>query len=492
MLDIEPPHATPSIAVNGFYPPEFAGEDATGWADRAGSILYVASQVRTCQQVELARENLARLRRHCVRSRCCSRSPTRRCGASGFYRQFLATRTGRSSCAPVAPTHDGRSAPVTPVHEHLRLGRISGIPIGLNASVAVIVALITWVLAASLLPDLVPDRSAVAYWITAALAATVFFASLVTHELAHTVVARRDGIGVKGITLWMLGGVSLLESEPQTAAAELRMAVAGPATSMALGLAFGVLAVAAAALSLSDLAIASLSWLATINLFLGLFNLLPAFPLDGGRVLRAIFWSRTGDATRATEAAVRAGRWAAYGLIGLGVLMAVSISVVSGFWLMFLGWYIEGAGRREVSAATEQRILAGLRARELMSAPVVTVPADASVEQLLHDYVLGRHHSAFPVIDTTGLLVGLVSLDEVRPVTPDARPSTPVGAIARPVSQVPVVSPDAPTTEVLTQLASTGSRRALVVDGSRLVGIIAEADIARAIEVGRLHPAPSR
>jgi Zn-dependent protease/predicted transcriptional regulator len=373
------------------------------------------------------------------------------------------------------------------MHEHLRLGRISGIPIGLNASVAVITALITWLLAVSVLPELVPGRSTLAYWVTAAVAAVVFFASLVTHELAHAVVARRDGVAVKGITLWMLGGVSMLESEPPSAAAELRMAVAGPATSVAIGVGFGVLAVAAGALALPELITGSLSWLATINVFLGLFNLLPAFPLDGGRVLRAVFWIRLGDQTRATEAAVRAGRWAAYGLMGLGVLLAMTVSPLSGLWLVFLGWYVEGAGRREAFAALEHRILAGLQARQLMASPVVTVPGDASVEQLLHDYVLGHHHSAFPVVDATGQLLGLVTLDGVRSVAPEARVTTSVSAVARPLGEVPIVSPGAPATEVLTGLISTGSKRALVVDGDRLIGIIADTDVSRVIEVGRIQ-----
>jgi CBS domain-containing protein len=204
-------------------------------------------------------------------------------------------------------------------------------------------------------------------------------------------------------------------------------------------------------------------------------------------VLRAVFWIRLGDQTRATEAAVRAGRWAAYGLMGLGVLLAMTVSPLSGLWLVFLGWYVEGAGRREAFAALEHRILAGLQARQLMASPVVTVPGDASVEQLLHDYVLGHHHSAFPVVDATGQLLGLVTLDGVRSVAPEARVTTSVSAVARPLGEVPIVSPGAPATEVLTGLISTGSKRALVVDGDRLIGIIADTDVSRVIEVGRIQ-----
>jgi Zn-dependent protease len=238
--------------------------------------------------------------------------------------------------------------------QSIHIGRMAGIPIGANWSVIVIVALITWVLAAGVLPDLAPDQSWAAYAGVAVVAAVLFFVSLVTHEVAHSVVARRYGVEVKRITLWMFGGVSELEAELSSPTGELRMAAAGPATSFGLGVGFFAASVAAGTLSLPDLVVAALWWLGFINVGLGVFNLLPAYPMDGGRVLRAALWTRSGDRIRATRTAARVSQWLAYGLMGLGVLLAMSGGLVEGMWLAFIGWYLGGASRAEATASIQQ------------------------------------------------------------------------------------------------------------------------------------------
>jgi Zn-dependent protease/CBS domain-containing protein len=369
--------------------------------------------------------------------------------------------------------------------QSIRIGRIGGIPIGANWSVVVITVLITWILAAGVLPELAPDQSRVAYVGVALLVAVCFFASLVAHELAHSLVARRYGVGVRAITLWMFGGVSELETETSSPREELRMAVAGPATSLGLGALFFVAAALAAALSRPELAVAALWWLAVVNVGLGIFNLLPAYPMDGGRVLRAVLWARYGDRVRATQASAGAGHWFAYGIIGLGVLLAISGALVSGIWMMLIGWFLAGSSRAEGAAAVQQGILDLRRADQLMSAPPVTVPGDITVEHLVEAYVLGRHHSAFPVVDETGRLVGLVGLDQVRRVPLDRRPHTSVKAIAEPLDTVPVVAPEDTGSAVLARLNLRRATRALVVDPHRgLVGIISNTDLARTIAVG--------
>jgi Zn-dependent protease/predicted transcriptional regulator len=367
----------------------------------------------------------------------------------------------------------------------IRMGRFGGIPIGANWSVIVIVGLITAVLAAGVLPELAPDRPWPAYAVVGVAAAVLFFVSLVTHELAHSLVARRYGVGVRAITLWMFGGVSELEEEMSSPGEELRMAVAGPATSLGLGVAFLAASVLTTALSLPDLVVAALWWLGFVNIGLCVFNLLPAYPMDGGRVLRALLWSRSGDRIRATQTSARTGHWFAYGLIGVGVLLALGGGLVEGVWLMFIGWYLEGASRAEATAVVQQAVLGRLRADELMSPHPVTVPADVTVEHLVEAYVLGRHHSAFPVVDTGGALVGLVDLDRVRSVPQADRAHTEVGEIARPLAGVPIVGPGDPGSEVLARMSAERSTRALVVDaGHRLVGIITSTDLARVIDVG--------
>jgi Zn-dependent protease/predicted transcriptional regulator len=366
-----------------------------------------------------------------------------------------------------------------------RIGRLGGIPIGANWSVVVIVVLISWVLGASVLPDLAPGEPWAAYAAVALVAAVLFFASLVTHELAHSLVARRSGVGVRGITLWMFGGVSELEAEMPSPGEELRMAAAGPATSLVLGAAFLSAAALAAGLAVPDLVVAALWWLGVVNVGLGVFNLLPAYPMDGGRVLRAVLWHRSADRVRATRASARTGHWFAYGLIGVGVLLAMGGALLEGLWLMFIGWYLEGASRAEATAVIQQEVLGARRADELMTAHPVTVPADVTVDHLLEDYVLGLHHSAFPVVDGHGAVIGLVALEQVRSVARPERFVTPVGAIARPLAEMPVVAPGDTGSEVLARMTAARSARALVLDGDgRLVGIVTSADLTRALEVG--------
>jgi CBS domain-containing protein len=244
--------------------------------------------------------------------------------------------------------------------------------------------------------------------------------------------------------------------------------------------------------SLPELVVGALWWLALVNVGLGVFNLLPAYPMDGGRVLRAVLWARYGDRIRATQASARTGHWFAYGIIGVGVLLAVSGALVSGIWLMLIGWFLEGTSRAEGIAAVQQGILDLMRADQLMSAPAITVSGDISVEHLVDAYVLGRHHSSFPVLDETGSPIGLVGLDQVRRILPADRPRTAVQAIAQPLAAVPVVAPEDTGSEVLARLSTERANRALVIDErNRLVGIISNADLARAISVGSSGPTPT-
>jgi Zn-dependent protease/CBS domain-containing protein len=374
----------------------------------------------------------------------------------------------------------------------VRLGRFGGIPIGANWSVLVILVLITWVLGVGVLPDLAPDQPWSAYAAVAVVAAVLFFASLVAHELAHSLMARRYGVDVRGITLWMFGGVSELEAEMSAPGRELRMAAAGPVTSFVLGGAFLLASVLAGAVALPGLVVGALWWLGFVNVGLGVFNLLPAYPMDGGRVLRAVLWARTGDRISATRASAHTGHWFAYGLIGLGVLLAVSGALVEGIWLMLIGWYLDGASRSEATAVIQQATLSARRADQLMTADPVTVPSNVTVARLVDDYVLGRHHSAFPVIDGSGALVGLVGLEQVRAVPGPARAETPVGAIARPLDRIPLVAPADPGSEVFARMSADRVTRALVVDADlHLLGIITSADLTRALEVAPSGQGPS-
>ena len=298
-------------------------------------------------------------------------------------------------------------------------------------------------------------------------------------------------MAISGITLWLLGGVSKLEGEPSSAAAEFRIAAVGPLTSLGLAGLFFVLAAGAAGLALPDLVVGTLAWLSLINLVLALFNMLPAYPLDGGRVLRALVWERNADRLAATRVVARVSHYLAWGLIGLGLVSALGGLVISGLWLVLIGWFLDNAGRAEASMAAEQGALGAVRADQLMASPPVTVSQGLTVDALVHDYVLSRRHSAFPVIDAAGAPTGLVALEDVRRLPPEQRAVVTVGEIAVPLAALPVVHPDDLGLTVLERMRATGSRRALVVDDQGgLVGIISNADIVRALDVGTLAPPP--
>lgn len=376
------------------------------------------------------------------------------------------------------------------MEQSFRIGRIAGIEIGANWSVGVIFWLITWSLADGILPTEAPGHATATYWAAAAVGGVAFFGCLLAHELAHAVVARRAGMAVEGITLWLFGGVSRLGGEAPDPLTELRVALVGPTTSLGLGAGLGALAWATS--PLGDLFSSTVAWLAAVNLVLGVFNLVPAFPLDGGRVLQAVLWQRRGDLRQATITAVAAGQGFGYFLIGVGLLGATSGGGISSIWLIFLGWFLLIAARAEGSAVTVRSLLAGVRVRDVMSPHPATVPADLSVEDLLHEYVLRFRHSAYPVLGADGTPVGLVTLDGIRGVATGQRVTTSVRTITVPIGEVPAVSPHDLLVDALTRVGEAAGGRALVVEAGRLVGILCAADVQRALQLAELTSTATR
>lgn len=227
----------------------------------------------------------------------------------------------------------------------LRLGTIAGIPVGLHWSIGLIGALLTVSLAGTILPVTAPGYAGAAYLVAAVATTGLFLASIVAHELGHSVVAENNGVGVQGITLFALGGVATLENEPRTPGVAARIALAGPAVSLAIGVGSLVAATAAAFLGASPLAVAGLGWLGIVNLFLAGFNLLPALPLDGGRVLQAALWKRQGDRHRATISSATVGRYIGWGLVLLGIWQLGQGG--AGLWTAFIGWFVVATARAE-------------------------------------------------------------------------------------------------------------------------------------------------
>src|SRR5437868_8328657 len=274
-----------------------------------------------------------------------------RCPRSRTARRTLACTAAWLSAWPsnlLAPPYAPTMAPT------IRLGKILGIDVGLNWSLVFIYALIVWTLATDVLPVDVPNQGALTYWAIGAIGGVVFYACLLAHELAHALVAKRYGVKVSGISLWLFGGVSRLDGEPPSAGAEALIAAVGPLTSFVIaGVALGLMFAAGASPLVSDV----FAWLAYVNVALGLFNLVPAFPLDGGRLLSSLFWWRQGTRQRGVHSAVRIGRVLAYVMIALGIVLTFTVSVVNGIWLAFIGWFLLSAGSQEEAGSVMKAAL---------------------------------------------------------------------------------------------------------------------------------------
>ncbi len=363
----------------------------------------------------------------------------------------------------------------------IRLGRIAGIPIGLNWSLLLVFWLVTWSLAANQFPSDVPGASTSAYWLAGAAAAVLFFASLLAHEMAHALVARRLDVQVHEITLWLFGGVARLGGEAHSAGAEAKIAIVGPLTSVGLAAVFWILAIATSSASLLGDAFL---WLARINLILALFNMIPAFPLDGGRVLRAALWSRQGDRIRATVTAARVGRAFGFILIALGLIEALVGGMLGGLWTVFIGWFLLSAAGAEEASVMVRQALSGIHVRDVMTPSPVTVPNDITVQEFVDRWLFAHRHSTFPVVDSSGQPTGLLTLDQVRGIPAEARGITRVRQVACPLAEVTPVHPLDWLADVVTRMGGCSQGRALVMDGVQLVGVVSPSDVNRVIRAG--------
>ncbi|MFC4150477.1 site-2 protease family protein [Micromonospora mangrovi] len=367
-----------------------------------------------------------------------------------------------------------------------RLGRIAGVPVGVNWSVLVIFLLIAWALAANQFPRAYPDRPTWAYVLAGLAAAVVFFLGLLAHEVAHAVVAKRNGIGVEGITLWLFGGVSELKGEARDPGAELRIAGIGPLVSLIIGFFFGGIAVLLTLAGVRGLLLGSLAWLAGINILLAIFNVLPAAPLDGGRLLRAAVWKATGDRTKASVVAARAGWVLGALLIGLGLWQFIAGAGVGGLWLALIGWFLIGAAGVEERQARMGSALRGVRVADVMTPQPQTASGEMTVADFVDHYLFAYRHSALPLTDE-GRPVGLVTLDRVRGIPADRRASTSLAEVSCRAEELVLARPDEPLNELLPRLSECADGRALVVVDQRLVGIVSPSDISRAVQRGSLR-----
>jgi Zn-dependent protease/CBS domain-containing protein len=361
----------------------------------------------------------------------------------------------------------------------IRLGKILGIEVGFNWSLVFIYALVVWTLAVQAFPADVPHQGAVTYWLAAAVAGVAFFGCLLGHELAHAVVARRFGVKVGGITLWLFGGVSRLDGDPPSAGAEALIAAVGPLTSFVIAvLALGLMLATGASPLVSDV----FAWLTYVNVALGLFNLVPAFPLDGGRLLSSLFWWRQGTRQRGVHSAVRIGRVLAYVMIGIGIVLTFTVSVVNGIWLAFIGWFLLSAGSQEEAGGVIKAALRAVPVSAAMSSPVVTIPDWLTIGQLLESVAPNHPFTTYPLHDPSGALTGVVRLGDLVKLGRQAADGR-LSSVARPIAEIPTTRPDEPLSGLIERIGAAIENRVLVYDQGRLVGIVSPVDVTRLITV---------
>jgi Zn-dependent protease len=367
------------------------------------------------------------------------------------------------------------------------LGRWRGVEVYAHWSLLLTVVLFAAALATGTLPDAHPGDTRTAYWLAAVATSLVFFLSLLAHELAHALVARGYGIEVKRITLWMLGGFTQLGGPSPTARADGLVALAGPATSLGIGLVSGALALA---VGTSGLLGSALLWLAWVSVVLAVFNLLPGAPLDGGRVLRAMLWSHYDDRDRAALVAARTGKMLGWVLIGVGLLNAFA-GLAAGLWLALVGWFILGGATAEQAAARDEH-LAGVTAAEVMSPDPVVAPVWWTVDQMVAHLSPARITSGvFPVADLDGRTIGVVTLADLDAVPPTHRADTRLEALAVHHAAPVIVTPDADAAEVAAQIRPQGGT-AVVEEAGRTVGVITELELGHAAHLSLLgwHTVP--
>jgi len=360
----------------------------------------------------------------------------------------------------------------------VQVARVLGIPVFVHFSWFVVFGLIAWTLATGYFPQRYPNLPVTSYWAKGLLASLLFFVSILLHELGHSVVALKSGIAIRSITLFIFGGVARLARDPPDGRTELRMAAAGPAVSVVLA---GLFMAAGALARPGGTAWAVARYLAVINLVVAAFNLVPAFPLDGGRLLRGLLWKSMGKA-RATRVAARAGTLFAYFLIASGVVSMLRGSGISGMWYVLIGWFLKDAAAGAYQSARVDEALRGVTAGDAMVKDPATLPAEISLAEAVHEHFLRTGYGAYPVLRGDAP-VGLLCRRDVLKVPAEDRERTSVQAAMTPLAELAVVPPAAPLIRAMSRMAESGVGRVLVMDGNRLAGLLTMGSVLRHVRV---------
>lgn len=361
--------------------------------------------------------------------------------------------------------------------DHIQIARVMGIPIHLHFSWLIIFSLIVWTLSTGYFPAQYPDLPASSYWAKGLVASLLFFVSILLHELGHALVALRHGLRTRSITLFIFGGIARLEKDPKDGRTEFWVAAAGPAVSLTLAGLFYTCAI----LPFVGPSVAAVAkYLALINLMLALFNLVPAFPMDGGRLLRGALWGRLGKA-RATRIASGAGSFFAFFLIFVGVFSVLRGDSLGGVWYILIGWFMKDASASSYQQVRLDDALQGLTVRDAMVEAVETVLSSGSVAEAAREHFMRTGYGSYPV--TRGeSVVGLLCLKDVLGLAPEERESTSVQGAMRPLTEAIATDPDAPLASAIARMAEAGTARLLVMHGDRFVGLLTMNGVVRRLK----------
>lgn len=358
-----------------------------------------------------------------------------------------------------------------------QIGRIRGVAIRVHWSWLVIFVLVTWNLQGGVLPDLVPDWTAQQRLVGGVVAALAFFLSVLLHELSHAFVALHYGMSVPSITLFIFGGVSNIEGEMRTPGQEFRIAIAGPASSIAIGLLLG-----AVWWFVSFDGVEIVMYLAAINVILGVFNLLPGFPLDGGRVLRAIVWASSGDLTKSTRIAARVGGLVAWGMIALGVYISLATRSLNGLWYVLIGLFLKTAADGAYGQLLLERALEGVFVRDVMRGAPDPVDPATRLQRVVDERVIGRGERAIFVGDPTAV-IGLFTIADLAAVAPEDLGTKTAREIMVPAEQIVTVLPGTPLLEATRSMTERDVHQLPVVEDGRMVGVLSRGDVLQQLEV---------
>lgn len=364
----------------------------------------------------------------------------------------------------------------------ITLFKLLGFEVRVDVSWVVIAVLITWSLAKGFFPHYYPDLTQTLYWWMGVAGAIGLFISVVLHELSHSIVARKYGLTMKGITLFIFGGVAEMPEEPKSPKAEFLMAIAGPASSVVIGGIFYIAYGLGSSIGLPIYINAVVGYLALINIILAIFNMLPAFPLDGGRVFRAALWKWKNNIKWATRSASRIGSFFGLLIIFTGIMNIIYGNLTGGIWWFLIGMFLRNASEMSYKQLMTREALSGETVENFMKRDPVNVQPSLSVEELVDDYIYRHHFKMFPVVEN-GNIAGCISTRQVKEIPRDEWSSTKVGDIAKGCSGTNMISPEEDAVKAMSIMNQTGNSRLMVVDRGKLVGVITLKDILRFLSV---------